>query len=147
MIRLLLLAIASLLALGASGCAPQGIEIVPVTGVVKLDGAPVKAASVMLTPLDPERMPAMAVTDDEGKFELKTNSGKDLGVMVGKYDVMVIGVRDEGVAVNEDGTSGDMSKYRQVWFVPKKYSKRDSSGLDATVVKNMPPLELNLSTK
>ncbi len=121
--------------------------MVKVTGTVTLDGAPVADANVMFMPVA-EGRPANSNkgTDAAGKFTLTTEKLDD-GAQEGKYNVIVTGVRRTGVETNPDGTSGDISKMQEVWFVPKKYSQPGNSGLTQTVTKGMPPIELKLSTK
>lgn len=141
MLRLLVVLALALLA----GCGPSGPTMVPVTGTVTLDGAPVAGVGVMFAPATAGR-PAQGTTDATGKFQLTTEKSGD-GVLEGEYEVTVTGVRTVGAAVNPDGTSGDPSQYREEWFLPKKYARRDTSGLRQTVTKGMPPVELKLSSK
>lgn len=119
--------------------------MVPVTGIVTLDGVPVADAGVMFAPTSAGR-PAQGTTDATGKFQLTTEQPGD-GAMEGEYEVTVTGVRTIGAAVNPDGTSGDPSQYREEWFLPQKYARRDTSGLRQTVAKGMAPIDLKLSAK
>lgn len=127
------------------GCGPSGPAMVPVSGTVTLDGTPVEGASVMLAPTATGR-PAQGTTDAAGKFQLTTDKPGD-GAVEGEYEVTVTGVRTTGAAVNPDGTSGDPSQYREEWFLPKKYARRDTSGLRQTVAKGMAAIDLKLSAK
>jgi hypothetical protein len=127
------------------GCGPSGPAMVKVSGTVTLDGAPVEGAAVMFAPAAAGR-PAQGTTDATGNFQLTTDKAGD-GAQEGEYEVTVAGVRTVGAAVNPDGTSGDPSQYREEWFLPKKYARRDTSGLRQTVTKEMPPVELKLSAK
>lgn len=136
--------VCGLLLLG-SGCGPKGPAMVPVTGIVKLDGVPVAKAGVTFMPIGGGR-PATGETDQEGKFTLTTNKADD-GALEGEYGVAVSGVRTTGVVANADGTSGDVSNMRQEWFLPQKYANQATSGLKQTVSKGMSPVELNLSAK
>jgi len=128
-----------------AGCGPSGPAMVPVSGVVTLDDNPVAGASVMFAPVSGGR-PAEGVTDAAGKFSLMTEKPGD-GALEGEYLVTVTGVRTVGAVVNPDGTSGDTSQVREEWFLPKKYSRRDSSELRQMVAKGMSPVELKLSSK
>ncbi len=142
--RYLLLALAIL---AGNGCGPSGPAIVPVFGVVTLDNAPVAGANVMFAPIAGGR-PAEGVTDSTGKFMLTTQTDKaTAGAMEGTYLVTVIGVRSVGAKAGDDGTSADVSQVREEWFLPKKYSKRETSALQQTVTKGMPSVELKLSAK
>lgn len=129
-----------------AGCGPKGPAMVPVSGVVKLDGAPVPAgAGVTFMPVGTGR-PATGQTDQDGRFTLTTEKAND-GALEGEYVVAVSGVRTVGAVANADGTSGDVSQARQEWFVPQKYSNQATSDLRQTVSKDMKPVELNLSAK
>jgi hypothetical protein len=127
-----------------AGCG-RGPVMVPVSGVVTLDGAPVADANVMFAPRGDGR-PAEGKTDAAGKFSLTTEKPND-GAMEGDYEVTVTGVRTVGAVANPDGTSGDISQVREEWFLPKKYARRDSSGLTQKVTKGMAPVELKLTAK
>jgi hypothetical protein len=129
-----------------AGCGPKGPAMVPVSGVVKLDGVPVGAgAGVTFIPVGAGR-PATGETDKDGKFTLTTEKAND-GALEGEYSVAVAGVRTVGAKANDDGTSGDVSQVRQEWFVPQKYSNQATSDLRQTVSKDMKSVELNLSAK
>lgn len=68
----------------AGGC---GKKLVPVEGVVTLDGKPVPGAEVNCIPLS-GGFPAIAETDDQGVFRIATtNQGQ--GVTPGEYRVMI----------------------------------------------------------
>jgi len=125
------------------GCGPSGPVVVPVTGVVTLDGTPVEGASVMFMPVAVGQLPAVGITDKDGKFELETDGKK--GAVEGDYAAVVSKITIEGIKVNEDGTSGEATNMRQTSHLPVKYSKKDSSGFTATVKKGMPPVDLKLS--
>lgn len=75
------------LALGCSGGGAGGPAIVPVDGIVTLNGNPMEGATVVFSPKKEGTM-SMAVTDAEGKFVLRTGSGKK-GAAVGDHDVTV----------------------------------------------------------
>lgn len=129
----------------ATGCGPKGPAMIPVTGTVKLDGAPVAGAGVTFMPVSGGR-PATGETDANGNFKLTTEKAND-GALEGDYLVAVSGVRTVGVVVNPDGTSGDTTNMRTEWFVPQKYAKPATSNLQQTVSKGMGSVDLNLSSK
>jgi hypothetical protein len=132
-----------------AGCGPKGPTIIPVTGTVTLDGAPVAGASVMFKPIgEGAGNPAMGETDSQGKFRLTTQLDKPRdGALEGEHAVTVNGVRTVGATANPDGTSGDVSQVKEEWFVPRKYANPDTSGLRQTVAKGMAEVELKLSSK
>lgn len=94
-----------------SGCGGGGgIELVPVSGTVTLDGAPLKDAHVSFQPA-PEYtnqpvVESVGTTDAEGKYELRTVSfGDDSGLrgaMVGKHAVRIT-IPAEEEAPNDAG--------------------------------------------
>ncbi len=140
---------AGLLAVVMSACGDgsSGPELAPVTGVVTLDGKPVDGATVVFSPKGEAPM-SMAITGMDGKFELKTGSGRP-GAAVGDHGVGVIlslttggsppPTSDDGLAplLPSEAAGGQaVAKHvppRTVWMVPEKYSKPESSGLTATV--------------
>lgn len=123
----------------------RGPKLVPVTGVVLLDGKPVANAAVLFIP--PEGRPAEGTTDAEGKFTLQTFQPGD-GALVGLHDVTVTGVRVHGVTATADGLSdADPSKVRYEWFVPQRYSVRETSQLKVEVKPGMGPVTLELASK
>lgn len=145
MIRACLVSLLVLVLFGA-GC-NQGPRLAKVSGVVLLDGKPIEGASVLFTPEAGGR-PADGVTDKEGKFTLQTFEPGD-GALVGKHKVAVVGMRMTGIQATADGLSGevDTSKVREVWFVPKKYSTPETSGIEVEVKRGLEPLKFELAGK
>lgn len=135
-----------LVAVSLSAC-NRGPHMVPVKGEVLLDGKPVEGAAVLFTPEAGGR-PADGVTDKDGKFSLQTYEPGD-GAPVGKYKVAIVGMRMTGIQATADGLSGevDPGKVREIWFVPKKYSTPESSGLEAEVKRGLTPLKFELASK
>jgi hypothetical protein len=132
-----------------TGCGPKGPTVIPVNGIVTLDGAPVAGASVMFKPIgEGGGNPAMGETDAQGRFRLSTQLEKLRdGALEGEHAVTVRGVRIIGATANPDGTSGDVSQVREEWFVPQKYANPETSGLRQTVAQGMAEVELKLSSK
>lgn len=130
--------------LGCSGGGVSGPPIVPVDGIVTLDGSPVEGATVVFTPKKEGTM-SMAMTDAAGKFALRTGAGRK-GAAVGEHDVTVklsIGneestngpTTDDGLAPlmpSEAGVNAPKAPVAKVgWIVPERYSK--PGALTATV--------------
>ncbi len=128
-----------------AGCG-SGVTLVPVTGVVTLDGRTVEDAAVMFVPAGENLLPATGKTDAAGKFTLKTN-GKD-GAMPGDYTVTVTAVKVSGIGTEAGGVSGTVSAqgYKEEWLVPQGYSNPKSSGLSHPVRKGMEPVKLILKS-
>jgi hypothetical protein len=75
------------------GCGGSPFELVPVSGVVTLDGKPVPYTQVTFQPRstdDPTQAgpSSVASCDDTGRFELKTIKGED-GAVVGTHTVRI----------------------------------------------------------
>ena len=119
--RLLLLATCCVLA----GCG--GPKLLPVSGVVTLDGQPVAGAGVMFLPAD--KGPATGgTTDATGKFELSTTNRR--GIAPGRYRVTVTKREVSGRGMFD---TAEAKPQKTRWFVPQKYSDTNTSGLEADV--------------
>ncbi len=129
-----------------TGCAKKGLEgLVPVEGVVTLNGETVEGATVMFAPktYDPSRPKgsAQAVTDASGKFVMSTLDPGD-GVFPGDYYVTVTKERIEGgLSLEEAKRRRENSELRDepepeqtlIRELPDKYADINSSGLDLTI--------------
>ncbi len=79
--------VCSLLALPLAGCAKGGVEgVVPVTGKVTYNGAPVAGAAVSFVSAD-RSAPATALTASDGTFALRTVDTP--GALPGNYVALV----------------------------------------------------------
>jgi hypothetical protein len=86
-------AMAALAALTAAGCSKGSRTIVPVSGVVKLNGKPYKNAVVSFQPLGDKDNPnpgrgSSGVTDENGRYTL-IYDGEKPGAITGKHRVMI----------------------------------------------------------
>jgi hypothetical protein len=84
------LTLAALLA--ATGCKPTPPPVVPAEGTVYLDGQPLPFAQVDFIPELKDfgaEMNSTAVTDENGKFVLKSNYQQQSGAAVGTHKVLV----------------------------------------------------------
>jgi hypothetical protein len=123
------------------GCGSSGPTLIPVNGRVTLDGKPVADAAVGLIPIDGGPM-ASGVTNADGVFHLST--GNQPGAVPGEHAATVTKV--EEIGYNKDGSVGPRG-LRSVWHVPQKYSRRETSGLKATVSADGKDLSLELSSR
>lgn len=131
----------------AFGCGPSGPAIVPVSGIVTLDGVPVEGATVTFVSKVGSRM-ADGQTDAQGRFTLTTQDADPKpGALEGEHTVTVNGSRVVGAAANPDGTSSDSAPPKIEWFLPERYAHPNTSGLSQSVTKGMPPVELKLTAK
>ncbi|MBQ8286393.1 MAG: carboxypeptidase regulatory-like domain-containing protein [Thermoguttaceae bacterium] len=137
----------SLVGAGLVGCSKARIKgLVPVEGVVTLNGEPVSGATVMFAPKkhDPSRPKgsAQAVTDASGKFKMSTLDPGD-GVFPGDYYVTVTKDRVEGgLSLEEVKRQHENPELRDnasepeqtlIRELPDKYADINSSGLDQTI--------------
>ncbi len=119
------------------GCGDGGVSgpaFAPVSGVVTLDGKPVEGAAIIFSPKKEGTM-SMAISDADGKFVMKSGSGRK-GAAVGDHNVTVnlsvsteaeVKTTDDGLAPampNELGSDVPKPKPARVGFiVPERYSK------------------------
>ena len=129
------------------GCGDSGsVKLVPVTGSVTFQNAPVAGANITFVP---ESGPvATGVTDDQGKFHLVTGTRK--GAVVGTSKVSIsLGSGSDMLGDNESGMSeeeqmmaltqrmgesvGRTGQEGRKSALPSKYAKAETSGLEADV--------------
>jgi hypothetical protein len=112
-------------ALTFAGCNRSGLNLAPVSGVVRYNGAPVAHAGVMFVP---ETGPyAIGTTDAEGRFTLKTANHE--GAIVGSHKVAISKHKTTSTQVAGE----HMPRYNTKYFVPEKYASPVTSELTATV--------------
>lgn len=116
------------------GCGYRRPKRVPVSGLVLIDGTPLRApakgvAHVRLVP--PDGRPAIGQIDSEGRFRLTTFEGED-GCLLGKQKVEVM--------VYEQ-----ISPAARRWLVPKKYADFRTSGKTVTIDGPTDALQIDLS--
>lgn len=142
-IRLVLGCVAGLLVsaqgCGAKNAGPQ-LDLTPVAGVVTLDGKPLADATVSIyfQGAAPQGYYGSgAVTDAEGKFQLKT--GAALGAVPGNYKATVSRFTDaKGGAIKlEEGMDLEQIKMQgqAKESLPPKYSELEKTELTLTVEK------------
>jgi hypothetical protein len=100
-----------LIGLALSGCGNANLSVAPVSGIVTLDGVPLKSASVTFQPKEGGR-PSFGVTNDQGRYVLEY-SLKELGAKVGPCTVRIT------TESHGDGSGAKSSKE----LVPKRYFK------------------------
>ena len=113
-----------------AGCS-DGLNLVPVSGTVTLDGVPLKGANVVFRP-EQGRL-SVGTTDAEGRYTLRYTAEK-AGALPGGHTVEVV------TAVNDDD-SADPARDR----VPARYNVR--SELRATVSAANPTHDFALDSK
>jgi hypothetical protein len=110
------------------GCGSKD-GLVPVAGVVELDGAPLERSAVTFVPLDGTAGPGgMAITDASGRFVVYSAQGKK-GMAAGSYKVTV-SRREPKTPVVEGSAVIDTDLVEQV---PGTYSDPEKTELTATI--------------
>jgi len=139
--RLVLLAVGAVALAGAIGAGCRsGVELLPVSGVVTLDGKPVEQATVLFKP---ESGPvAYGQTNADGRFELSTAGRK--GAVPGKHKVSITKMKVTGVGNDE---MVDPEKVKTEWIVPQTYTDPEKSGLTAEVARGKTTFEFHLKSK
>lgn len=110
-----------------AGCSSgDGLERVPITGVLTVEGTPLPGAVVQLLPAGATPgLGAIGMTDSEGKFEVISSRQNDTGIPAGEYTVRVSRlVNPDGSVVPADEPEADHPDSRE--SVPRPYSGVDS---------------------
>ena len=120
---------------------PSGI--LPVSGTVKLDGVPVKKATISFTPIHDEGMAASGEIIDGAIRNLTTRKQGD-GHKLGRYHVAIAGIGAKTQAFMDDPNTRssqgpDLVKLTALWKdyenpVPPHYANSRTSGLTVEVV-------------
>lgn len=104
---ILLTSICCLLFSTMHGCSEPTVELIPVSGIVKIDGEPANGIMVMFVPntLDETVVAptSQALSNDEGKFELYTLQNEK-GAVPGAHRVSLIDTFEERVPQGEVAT-------------------------------------------
>jgi hypothetical protein len=122
------------LATVAGGCShhqDNRPKLVPVHGVVRLNGKAVDGARVDFHNATSEKPSAYATTDAEGKFTLTTYENGD-GATPGKYRIAVTKAQEAGR--HEQKTAppvfrGGGGAPKPKWLIPHQYSNPNTSNL------------------
>ncbi|WP_145346853.1 transthyretin-like family protein [Rosistilla ulvae] len=106
---------AAVLTLALVGCSGSNLpELGSVTGVVTYEGQPVPSAIVTFQPQ--EGRPSVAMTDDEGKYELLFVKDTP-GALLGDHKVTIS---------NESAMEGDQSPNDAMPLLPAKYNSQST---------------------
>jgi len=120
-----------LLVLMLAGCGNSS-GLVPVQGVLTLDGEPVDGAAVAFVPEAEGGRAAQAMTDEDGSFRLETTDR--VGIKPGKYKVTVFKLA-EGAA---------KTAARPQSALPEIYASKDKTPISVEIP---PPGELHIELK
>jgi hypothetical protein len=134
-----------------SGCGGDGsIEVVPVSGVLKLRGKPLANAEIKLVPMAEGldgNFTAYGVTDAKGEFVLRLPGKDESGCCACDCKVLVV----EGPIPGDRGED-EASIMKAARFVeslknrpiPKEYERLLTTPLTLTIVADNPKIELTL---
>lgn len=139
--NLVIVVVLALAALVTSGCGGSG-PLVPVEGVVKINGQPAGNLQVIFTQAEAvpgkQRKAGAAISDASGRFVIKPNDGSP-GLPPGKYKIAVV---DNNLAVDEEP---DPNKPPIPNRIPRMYADVLSTPLDVDVVEGKTQYEINVS--
>ena len=141
------MAVAALVAAGCGGRKSNMPPLMPVEGLVTLDGTPLAAASVQFHPVgDTRGRGAAANTDAEGRYSLIAPDGGK-GAPVGEYKVVIgkLVMPDGSLFSAAEGLAPMDSPAREA--VPVRYSDYERSVLTAKVPEGGGSIEFPLSSK
>ena len=123
-------------------------EVVPVTGVVTLDGAPAAGVNVTFIPIGSTAGGASyGATDAGGKYELKSNDGRP-GAAVGEFKVVCSKwvMPDGSDYVGVPGGPSPMDAGAKE-LLPAKYSEEYQTTLKATIPPGGGTINLEVTSK
>lgn len=119
------------------GCGPSGPRLVPVSGKLTLNGAPLEGATVTFAPAptNPVLTPGGASSSSGGSFTVK--SGDDEGLAPGKYKVLVTkSSLKNGAKVPDEFKDDPMMAVTSgltIESLPAEYGNADTSPLSLEV--------------
>jgi hypothetical protein len=113
---------------GLVGCGDGGPAIVPVSGIVTIDGQPLTYGHIQVLPTG--WRPASSKIGSDGRFMLTTTVSGD-GCAVGSHTVTILA----GESISETATK---------WHAPKKYADAKLSNLTVTITKATDDLKIEL---
>ena len=151
------------LMIGAAGCGDGSEEtpevysnLIAVSGIVTLDGAPLRGAAITFNPVGEDAVrPAYGLTDDAGKYELITPvhrrpADQNKGAVPGKYKVVINKLlMANGSEIPKDQTHSEAMRLGAQESLPAVYSDPEKTTLKAEVVDaaEPEPVHFNLKSK
>lgn len=137
----------------AGGCGSDRPELAPVHGKVTLDRQPLSGGTIHFWPA--QGRPARGTIGPDGTYSLSTFDEKD-GAVLGEHVVTIEATRVHGDAPEIKSLEEEMAYYGRKdaprvgpaaveRLVPEKYSRRETSGLAATVNRGRNPIDFNLT--
>lgn len=131
------------------GCGPQRPATVPISGTVTLDGKPLPAGTIVLEARGAR--PAQGRVVDGRIIDVFTYAPGD-GAVVGKHKVAIQSpaATDAPASVAADPGKASLSTMTTASAkpeVPLRYANPATSGLEASVEPDMPPLSFQLRSE
>lgn len=120
------------------GCS-SGPAVVEITGVATRDGKPVKNLFLTFYP-DDGTHPSTAVTDEQGRFELKKNKAQK-GAAVGTHKV-VAAFRPRSPQEEAEYAEGKLKFHPDQDAILGKYGKRETTAMSVEITTSSKDLEL-----
>ena len=131
-------------AIVATGCGRSG-PVLPVNGIVTMDGQPLDGAAVTFYPEEGSRtMGGTARTGTDGKFVILGAKGEQ-GLVAGKYKVTVSKMK--GGPVTDEPTLAAVTEAELKSDLPAIYSNPARTILSYSVTGDGKPIEIKLSSK
>lgn len=135
----------------AAGCAGnttkgREIKLVPVSGVVKMDGEPLASVGISFMPDGGGTGVSFGATDASGKYVLKVADGRE-GCEVGKFKVVISKfAKADGSPLPKDLDPAD-SAAQGMEHLPPNYSDPNSTELRAEVPEGGKTFDFDLKSK
>ncbi|AMV20785.1 hypothetical protein [Planctomyces sp. SH-PL14] len=120
----------------AAGCGSAGPEIVPVSGIIKLDGQPLDQATILFVP--EKGRTAVGLTDASGTYRLQFTEDR-WGALPGAHKVMITTERAQS------GGEGSPVVPGRKELLPKKYHA--ATELTAEVAADKKSIDFDLTSK
>jgi hypothetical protein len=110
-----------------SGCGPRSDKL-PVSGEVKLDGAPLESGAIRLTSTGGEKVQATGAFIENGAFEIPQSKG----LSPGTYHVEINSPNEDAPPVMDRATPGGPGIPTQPDRIPPEYNINSKQRVDVT---------------
>lgn len=135
-------------AFSVGGCSkpdPKLPKLVPVSGIVTLDGKPLEGASVTFRPVgSTPGSGAFGACGPDGRYELKSARTQEVGTAVGEYRVTINKLSDDAPVSGDRPAATDETT---IDLLPARYSSYDGTELKASVPPDGGKFDFDLKSK
>jgi len=136
------------LLIAVPACGKKTLKTENVTGVVTLDGSPLKDCTVTFVPAEGSSgVQSYGKTNASGEYKLQTMQGAaDAGTTPGEYKVSFkcFETIETGTTTDDDGVEVPETESRSL--LPEKYEDSKTSGFSASVVKGSNTFNFDLTS-